>query len=323
MITDKLKKTAARWFIRMREAEPDSPERTKFEAWLMESPIHQHEYENFAQSWDDIDSLPQLTAMAKAKEVDRFMNKERRTQKVKNVAAAISICIIVFFMGLGGISQYQAWQASPTTQIASLTKKAQITTSTLEDGTEVTLNANSNIQVTYYRNRRHVHLHHGEAIFKVAKDTNRPFVVETDTTIITVLGTRFAVNKLSKFVRVSVDHGQVRVESKNVADTKVLSRGDVVEVPNYQAIQLRNYNAADYFKFASGVIVFNQSDVHEIAEVLSRFRKGNITVKGASQEKISAVIDAKDTETFIDTLPKIANLTVVGSAHQKVILLKD
>jgi transmembrane sensor len=323
MIADKLKRTAARWFIRMRDAEPDSPERTKFEAWLMESPIHQHEYESFAQSWDDIDSLPQLTAMAKAKEVDRFMNKERSAKKVKNAAATISICIIVFFMSLAGIYQYQEWQASPIAQIASLTEKAQITTSTLEDGTEVTLNANSNIEVTYYRNRRHVHLHHGEAIFKVAKDPNRPFVVETDTTIITVLGTRFAVNKLSQFVRVSVEHGQVRVESKNASDAKVLYKGDVVEVPNYQAIKYRNYNAADYFKFASGVIVFNESDIHEIAEVLSRFRKDNIVVKGTSQERISAVIDAKDTETFINTLPKIANLQVIDKEHHKTIQLKD
>lgn len=323
MISDKLKKTAARWFIRMREAEPDAYERTKFEAWLMENPTHQHEYESFCQSWDDIGSLPKLSAMAKAKEVGRFINKERNTKKVKNVAATINICIIIFIMCLGGIYQYQEWQASPIAQIASLTERAQITTSTLEDGTEVTLNANSHIQVTYYRNRRHVHLHQGEAIFNVAKDPQRPFVVETDATIITVLGTRFAVNKLSQFVRVSVDHGQVRVESKNVADTKVLYKGEVVEVPNDKAIKYRNYNAADYFKFANGVIVFNESDIHEIAEVLSRFRKDNIIVKGTSQERISAVIHAKDTETFINTLPKIANLQVIDKADHKTIQLKD
>jgi transmembrane sensor len=200
MVTDKLKKTAARWFIRMREAELDSPERTKFEAWLMESPIHQHEYESFCKSWDDIDSIPKLAAMAKAKEVDRFINKEKRVKKIKNAAAAVSMCFIVFMASLAGINQYDAWQSAPTMQMASLTKKAQITTSTLDDGTEVTLNAHSNIQVSFYRNRRHVHLHQGEAIFKVAKDPNRPFVVETDSTRITVLGTRFSVNKLNRLV---------------------------------------------------------------------------------------------------------------------------
>lgn len=315
----KLRKTAARWFIRMQDAEPDAHERTQFEAWLMQSPLHQQEYASFSQSWDGIDSLAELKAMAQAREISNFMDKEKRTKKIKSMAAVLGTCLVLLVAGLIGRQQYMQWQALPTMQLASQTSTSQITTRTLDDGTQVTLNASSKVEVTYYRNQRHVQLSQGEAIFEVTKDTERPFVVETDTTKVTVLGTRFAVNKLSHFVRVSVDHGQVKVESKGIASEVLLGNGQVVEVPKNQPIQFKHTSAADYFKFVDGIIVFNQSDIHEIAEVLSRYRTTKVIAQGASHEKMTAVIEAKDTEVFLNTLPEIANVKIFNLENQQVI----
>lgn len=315
----KLKKTAARWFIRMQDTEPDAPERTQFEAWLMQSPLHQQEYASFSQSWDGIDSLAELSAMAQARQVSSFIHKEKRAKKVKNAVAVVGTCLVLLVTGLIGHQQYTAWQALPTMQLASQTTASQITTKTLEDGTQVTLNASSKVEVTYYRNQRHVQLNAGEAIFEVTKDTARPFVVETDTTKVTVLGTRFAVNKLNNLVRVSVDHGRVQVESKGSSSALVLGNGQVAEVPKHQPVLLKNVNAADYFKFIDGLIVFNQADIYEIAEVLSRYRHTKVKAQGTSDEKISAMIEIKDTEVFLNTLPEIANVKVFTMEHQQVI----
>jgi transmembrane sensor len=115
----------------------------------------------------------------------------------------------------------------------------------------------------------------------------------------------------------------VRVESKHTQDTKLLHQGDVVEVPNHESIKVSQYHAGDYFQFADGMIVFNDADIFEVAEVLSRYRSGDIVVKGTSEERISAVIDAKDTETFVSTLPKIAQLTFDNRSHPNIIQLQD
>jgi len=317
-----LSKTAAKWFIRMQEAAPDSAERTQFEAWLMQSPQHQQEYASISEAWIGIDSVDELQKLAdarQAKQENQRIHQNKRTKKIKNTLGAISACMVFAFAGLIGYQQYQQWQTAPTMQLASQSNTAQIITQSLEDGSQITLNASSQIQVTYYRHQRHIDLLKGEAIFNVEKDANRPFVVETNTAKITVLGTRFAVNKLSQLVRVSVDHGKVQVESKADGSKILLQNGQVAEIPNGQVVQPKNAQAADYFKFATGTIVFNQAGMLEVAEVLSRYRQKNVIVHGKLQDNISAVFQVKDTETFINTLPKIANVAINQTTESTII----
>ncbi len=319
-----LNKTAARWFIRMQDAAIDSPERTQFEHWLMQSEMHQAEYASIADAWNGIDSVEELKKLAAAKQANQFLNQNKRSKKIKNAMAILSVCFIFIFAGLFSFEQYQQWLAKPTMQMASESSATQILTQKLEDGSEITLNASTKIQVTYYRHQRHIALLQGEAIFNVSKDTDRPFIVETNTAKVKVLGTRFAVNKLSHLVRISVDHGSVQVESKAPINTMILRNGQVAEVAQdgvdgLQNVKLKNTVAADYFKFATGTVVFNQADIVEIADVLSRYGSRKVIAQGDSQEKISAVLHTKDLETFINTLPKIANVTVKQTQESTVI----
>lgn len=314
-----INKTAARWFIRMQDAALDSPECTQFERWLMQSELHQAEYASISDAWDGIDSIDDLKQMAATRQADQFLNQTNRNKKLKNAMASLSVGFIIIFAGLFGHNQYEQWLTQPTMQLASQSNTAQILTQTLEDGTEITLNANSKIQVTYYRNHRHVDLLQGEAIFNVTKNPDRPFTVTTNTAKIKVLGTRFSVNKLSQLVRVSVDHGSVQVESINPASIIILHNGEVAEIPKGQAALRKDVNTADYFKFATGNVIFNQADIYEIADVLSRYRQKQVIAQGDSQEKVSAVLKAKDIETFIGTLPKIANVNVQQTPNTTLI----
>lgn len=315
----KLNQTAARWFIRMQGVPLDSPERSQFERWLMQSESHQAEYVSISETWDGIDSLDDLKIMAANQQANKFLNQNKRSKKIKSTMALLSICFVVIFTGLFGHNQYQEWLTKPTMKIASESASAQILTQRLEDGSEITLNANSKVQVTYYRKQRHVALLQGEAIFNVTKDTERPFVVDAGNARVKVLGTRFSVNKLSRLVRVSVDHGSVQVQSVNPERTIILRNGEVAEVQNGKAVLRKNANAADYLQFATGAVVFNHADIFEIVDVLSRYRQKEMLAKGNSQEKISAVFNVKDLETFIDTLPKIANVEVQNTQDSTII----
>src|SRR3546814_11809300 len=67
----------------------------------------------------------------------------------------------------------------------------------LRDGSAVTLNSNSEIDVDFDEGIRHVRLLRGEALFDVAKDSSRPFVVEADSPRVTAVGTSFTVNRVS------------------------------------------------------------------------------------------------------------------------------
>lgn len=306
----KISETAARWFIRMQEAAPDAPERSQFEAWLMQSPLHQQEYLSISDAWQGIDSMNELQVLAQAKQADVFFKQDERKKTMRKMVGTISTCLALMFIGWAGHHQYQTWQATPTLQLASQTTRAQLITQTLEDGSHVTLNANTQIEIKYYRHQRHIELLKGEAIFEVQPDTDRPFVVETDRIKVTVLGTRFAVNKLKALERVSVDHGKVEVASKTGAEKLILQNNQVAELKQASLKTRSNVSAQDYFTFTSGTLIFNQADLPEIAETLTRYNPTPVITDGLSKDHISAVVAIKDTNNFISTLPRIANIHI-------------
>src|SRR3546814_15209448 len=67
----------------------------------------------------------------------------------------------------------------------------------LRDGSAVTLNSNSEIAVDFDEGIRHVRLLRGEALFDVAKDSRRPFVVEADSTRVPSVATTSHAHRVS------------------------------------------------------------------------------------------------------------------------------
>lgn len=316
---------AALWYIRLRDAEPDAPERSEFERWLMTSPVHQAEYESICSTMDQLATPKSLAKLADAMEQNAFLEKSVKRQKaVKHIAHVVATCAIGLF-ALFANKQYEVWLQQPVAQSVAQNPVGNITTHTLDDGSRVTLSGNSQMEVIFYRHERHIQLKKGEAIFDVTKDPNRPFIVETDLAKVTVLGTRFAVNKLSKLVRISVDHGSVRVEpnSQNpemAEHSKLLTNGQVVEVyPNKTAV-ITQRRAADAFAFVNGKLVFEWADTYEIADTLSRYRARPVVAEGQSSHNVSAIVSVKDAEEFLQGLSNIAPVHVQDGAQKTVIV---
>ncbi|HQN65846.1 MAG TPA: FecR domain-containing protein [Methylophilus sp.] len=319
---EKLGETAARWFIRMQHITEGSPEHKRFLDWVSTSPAHQAEYASIAELWQQLDSTKDLDNIISAMQQKTFLDKVARKKTIKNTLASIGVFISCGLLAAISLQQYQTWQAQPVMQLARTNPIGSISSQVLEDGTNVTLNANSQMQVTFYRHQRRVLLKQGEAVFEVAKDKQRPFVVETGTAKITVLGTRFAINKLSRLVRVSVDHGSVEVESDTGA-SMILHDGQVAEIQPREAPQTIQRNAADAFGFTQGQLVFDKADIYEIAETLSRYRQQPLIAQGNNKARITAVININNSEQFLQSLPSIAQVKVTHQARQTVIQSKD
>lgn len=322
-----LSEMAARWYLRMREHAHNqrSTEHHEFEQWLADDPSHAAEYDSFARAMRQLDSAENLSTLADAAEQQTFLaNEARRKAKQQRLARLMVVCFICV-AGFFSHQQYQVWQAAPVMQLAAQNPVGQIVTKTLDDGTKVTLSAKSDMEVTYYRHERHVLLKEGEAIFEVTKDPERPFVVETDTAKVTVLGTRFAVNRLEQVVRVSVDHGRVKVEPKlesaaakteNPLDvSREIINGQVVEVYPNHAMVLVNRPASDAFAFLNGRLVFDRADTSEIAYTVSRYRLKPVQSQGKQVRNISADINIQDIDQFLRGLPNIAPVRLQETAQ--------
>jgi transmembrane sensor len=83
----------------------------------------------------------------------------------------------------------------------------------LEDGSVVTLNAQSSLELAYTDAERNVRLIQGEALFAVARDPDRPFQVHTRRAVVRAVGTQFNVRFRGEDTTVTVVEGIVEVRS--------------------------------------------------------------------------------------------------------------
>lgn len=147
---------------------------------------------------------------------------------------------------------------------------------TLEDGTEVWLNAESQLHYpeTFDGKERKVALT-GEAYFKVAKDSNRPFYVESSGQLIRVYGTEFNINSYqeSDNIYTTLVNGSISLRPVNG------NGGELVLSPGNQAVfdkqdassTIRNVDTSVVTSWRNGKFVFENQTLEQIMITLSRW----------------------------------------------------
>ena len=96
------------------------------------------------------------------------------------------------------------------TYVTAIGERSNIT---LDDGSEIKLNTDSMVVVQFSQDQRRLQLKKGEAFFDVAKNPDRPFVVLTNSSRITAVGTAFSIDVSSdNGTEVLVTEGRVKVD---------------------------------------------------------------------------------------------------------------
>ncbi|MCY1501332.1 FecR protein [compost metagenome] len=284
---------AALWFARMQNAGAEHPQRAQFEAWLAAHPQHAAEYQAFAELWGEFSSTRRTEALAQA--------MEQRRQRRRLLQGGLCALLLAFGGGLG----WHTWRQGPL-ELDLYTAIGEQREEHLRDGSELHLNADTRLHVHYDDAQRQVELLRGEAIFEVARNPQRPFVIDSGLARVSVLGTRFVVNRLPDRLRVSVERGVVQVDSlSRPGDSLRLTAGQVLEVRTDGHLQRLPLAAANAFAFQRGNLVFEQADLAEIAASLSRYRQQPVQA-AAGGPRISAVVQLADVEGFLEALPEIA-----------------
>lgn len=144
----------------------------------------------------------------------------------------------------------------------------------LSDGTLVQLNSQSSLEFpTHFLNReRRVKLQ-GEAYFDVAKNKERPFIINAaDKMGIQVLGTSFNVSTYANKVFTTLIEGSVLVNNLSQNQMMaVIKPGETASMGNTGQIQIENTDLEKAVAWKNGLFNFNNSTVAEVADELERW----------------------------------------------------
>jgi transmembrane sensor len=195
-------RNGAEWVARMHSGSMSTADHVALEAWLARRPENRRDYERTRSLWTLAQDLQSSTAARS------YMAKDRARRR----SAALRPRPLMFGLGAGLAAAMIALTVLPLWNVYS-TGTGEIRTVTLDDGSTVWLNGDSRLRVDFTAPTRRVVLERGEAFFKVAHDTSRPFVVDAESQRITVTGTQFDVRRAPESVEVSVTEGHVNVDS--------------------------------------------------------------------------------------------------------------
>jgi transmembrane sensor len=215
---------AAAWVARFDAGEVSAQDQAAFQAWLNTSALHRQAIAEYGTFWSEFDKLGQLTnSIGAAREAPAKRSFPFPQTKYWVAAAAASVVVMV----AGGVFLPQK---TPVRQQVAVRQQAPVHLSgrqsyetaiggqkrfALADGSVVTLNTNSRIDVDIRGDCRDIHLVRGEAYFDVVHDQKRPFIVHANQYVVRDIGTAFAVHLTEKgLVDVRVTKGRVEIAAR-------------------------------------------------------------------------------------------------------------
>jgi transmembrane sensor len=226
-----LAEEAAEWLIRLDADSPPTLDELKaLGEWLHRSPAHREELESLASLWGRMNVLTEL-AVPLGKDARAGMRTHAESQAISKhrpwrwagLRTASVTASLIFAAAIGVVLLAREPAKDPLLASNGLyaTAVGQQKSTLLADGSAVILNTNSQIRVDYGGGYRQVHLLQGEALFSVAKDTERPFRVYAANGRIEALGTAFSVYLNGEDVNVTVTEGRVSLASLRPPRPKV------------------------------------------------------------------------------------------------------
>tara|TARA_B100000700_G_C14887992_1_gene781352 strand:- start:286 stop:978 length:693 start_codon:yes stop_codon:yes gene_type:complete len=175
--------------------------------------------------------------------------------------AALLLIACVLFFQLQPVSPMQG-ERLLTTDVG------QIQTFTLADNSSVTLGGDSKVSVWFEEAQRSTRLIKGDALFDVQHAPQRPFVTYIDDAQITVLGTRYDVQKRPYQNSVTVGHGKVNVA--NNREEVSLTPGQKVNLVTNKIGKV-SYVEPDFFaQWKQQRFAFSHHTLEDVVSVINR-----------------------------------------------------
>jgi transmembrane sensor len=275
----------------------------QLQTWLAATAEHREAYEKVGRAWDKAGDLKHYLTRAPQREYAHAGQRSFAPARIGRVTGiALAACFALVALGVGFWLRPAAsrWWSGPEINLVSA--KGQTQSFTLEDGTQVWLDADSQLRVRIGHYSRKASLVHGEALIEVTHDPERPFEVTLGVGRIQDLGTRFDIEALPESSRIEVLEGRVGVLTPQGRALLLAGQSSGYDRSgNLQAVSSFNATAAQW---SQGQRHFDREPLGDVLERLTRYHATTFiyTDPNLRNLRVSGTFRTSDQELFLRTL---------------------
>lgn len=326
-ISQLIEDDAARWAARTLSGNMEPAEKSDLERWLMADSRHQHAFDSYREITELASEAHDASAASVLeRELVEFASERssRWSWLIAAPAMAASIAAAALFFGA-----MTNWQPRSDRYV---TARGETEVVTLTDGSTISLNTNSLLEVSLSNNERFVSLLRGEALFDVVRDADRPFVVASTAAEARVLGTRFNVRATDEATVVSVLSGVVEVDAvkenlRRTADTAVtLIAGQETTVsPQSTGKDVRSFNPDAVTSWLRGTAVYENQPLSAVISDLNRYYTTQFVLGDESLGDIPVTggFDLRDQAITMEALEIALSLRAEKNSFGQIVLLPN
>jgi transmembrane sensor len=291
---------AAAWLARLQGDARCPASEAAFADWLQADPAHAAAFEQATDIWSILPGAAQGMRPA-----ERGTRPAPRT-RWPELALAASLALV---LGLGTLF----WMSRPTGYATAIGEQK---IATLEDGSRIALNTDSRVQVRYDVNERLIDLDHGEAMFEVAHNAARPFIVRAGNKQVRAVGTSFVVRREGDAVVVTLLQGKVAVTDVHPvtahAAPTYLNPGDRLRTSAKGSAQIDEQPAEIATAWRRGQAMFADTPLADAVDELNRYGGPRLVVDDPQigALRVSGVFATNDTDEFARAVAALHGLHV-------------
>jgi transmembrane sensor len=344
MSSEQIEQAAALWLARRDQGSWSAAEQAGLGEWLCASTAHRVAFLRLEAAWQQAARLKALGAGVTHGQIPppgawphaRFFDgkpdeaaplaaqtgKPVKPLKLRRWRYGLAVSLLIAV--LGGLGWYirGSGGSSYETVIGGLEAVP------LADGSNITLNSDSEVHVAVTEKERRVVLTHGEAFFEVAKDPARPFVVRAGHARIIAVGTRFSVRRDGDDVSVVVIEGRVRMERDEKAaatlPATLLAAGNIArsDAAGVLVEEKPLPVAEEILSWRSGFLVFHDTPLATAVAEFNRYNTRKIVIEDPTlaQLRIGGHFRSTNVEAFVRLLE--SGLPLRAEQRQDQIILR-
>lgn len=294
---------AAAWHARLGGRSVTTQEIEAFFAWR-ETPAHDAAYRRVEKIWAASGKLSSDPLMQQA--LDAALSRKTATSPAgrlpKGVLGVAAIAVVAA-LGFGSV----AWLEARTTFITGVGEARVVQ---LADGSSVRLDTASRIRVRFDKGHRFVDLESGQALFTVAHDAIRPFLVRAGEARVTAVGTVFDVQREGAGASVTLVSGIVDLGAgRNGKILQRMAAGHQARVTADGAVT-RPVDVETETSWTQGRIVFRDTPLRQAVAEVNRYLTDPVELDGAVRNtaSVNGVFKTGDRDAFVSTAVEVFDL---------------